>query len=268
MAGDDLLDGPVDLPGEERAAPKPSFRRKRSFMEKMRKPLIGLAVIILIVAAGFGGWKLYSQLSSNQPANAPAAQTSQVATATQTDTGDVPEAANTETFKADVLRIEFMYPKSWKVTETEGGLRIESQEFNYKTARQEEVKGYFRIYIRKGARPADGKYIGRGLATKPSEKITYTNPEVGQRSETLLSSFGLDEPDNFAFFLLAGNFELKKGDTLGPDYGREIDTYIIGGGFSSQMLADDLATYPMPPDYAQSRAYTQAINIVKSLKLK
>ena len=41
---------------------------------------------------------------------------------------------------------------------------------------------------------------------------------------------------------------LQKGDTLGPNYGREQGTFIIACGFSSKDLKDDLATNPVSPD--------------------
>jgi hypothetical protein len=148
-------------------------------------------------------------------------------------------------------------------------VRLESPDFSYQTTSKGTVTGNFRIYIRKGARTVDGKYIGRGYAFQPSEKLVYAQPALGQRADTYLSLFGLDTPDNFAFFLIAGNYNLNKGDTLGPDYGKEIDTYIIAGGFSAKDQKDDLATNPVSTEMVKiSNAYKQAQVILKSLQLR
>ena len=155
------------------------------------------------------------------------------------------------------------------MSEANGGIRIESTAFTFPAKYQGETSGNFRIYIRQGARKVDGTYIGRGYAVKPSEKLTYTQPAVGQRTETLLSSFGYDTTDNFAYFLIAGNFQLALGDTLGPNYGTEADTYIITGGYTSPTAVDDLATIPVALTYYQTtKAYRQALIILGSLQLK
>jgi hypothetical protein len=162
-----------------------------------------------------------------------------------------------------------VHPDGWKASEAGGGVRLSSPNFTYQTKSGEQVDGNFRIYIRLGAREQDGKYIGRGVAIKSSEELKYSDPLPGQRKTTLLSSFGLDKTDNFGFFLIAGNFELKKGETLGPNYGKEADAFIVTGGYSSDELKDDLATNMMSVDgYDQTNAYKQAVAIVQSLQLR
>ena len=94
-------------------------------------------------------------------------------------------------------------------------------------------------------------------------------PASNQRKDTFLTNFGLDVPDNFAFFIVQGNFDLKKGDTLGPDFAKEIDAYLISGGFSSSDQTDNLATNTISlADYSNYQEYKTAIEIVKSLNLK
>src|SRR5690606_36986054 len=130
----------------------------------------------------------------------------------------------------------------------------------YETTSKGVVNGNFRVYIRVTAREIDGKYIGRGFAIAPSEPLVYSNPLSTQRKDTYLSAFGLDKTDNFNFFLIAGNFNLKKGDSLGPNFGKEAGTYIIAGGYSSDDLKDDLAMNTVPTDsYSKTEAYKQAI---------
>ncbi len=100
------------------------------------------------------------------------------------------------------------------------------------------------------------------------EKLIYVSPAPNQRPETNLSFFGLDSSDHFAYFMIAGNFSLVKDESLGPEYGTEPETYIITGGYSSNELAEDMATNPVPLEYfSTTTAYKQAIEIIKSLKI-
>ena len=184
---------------------------------------------------------------------------------------DVPNAPTNKQFENGYLGVKLTYPDNWTAIEPDNrdSVRLESPEFSYQSSAKGRINGNFRIYIRKGARDVDGKYIGRGVAIQPTEKLVYTAPTQGQRTETNLSHFGLDTPDNFAFFLIAGNFQLNKGDTLGPDYGKETETFIIAGGFSSPDLTEDLATNSVAVNVINSsNAYKQAINILKSLQLQ
>ncbi|MCW1908469.1 MAG: hypothetical protein KIH63_003970 [Candidatus Saccharibacteria bacterium] len=266
MDDDPLLSQSVDLPEDQTGtapietphyAPKPS----------KKKWLVFGTVLVIVAAAGLGYWLLSRPKSttnstdqsakSNTPAPAPA------------PASDVPDATQTTVYENGPLGVTLTHPVGWKVTPTENkGVRVESPEFSLETVDGEEVTALFRIYIRKGARSQDSTYIGRGVALKDSEKITYTKPALGQRSDTLLSTFGLDEPTAFNYFFVAGNFQLKKGDTLGPDYGKEPETFIIAGGYSSDELTDDLAFYSVDADLpTTSEAYSQAFDIIKSLEL-
>ncbi len=225
-----------------------------------------MLILLAILALGGLGYGVWKGLPAKDAA-APSPTANPTAPAPNKTT-DIPQSPNDVIYKSDDLDIEFKHPKAWTVSEANDGLRITSPDFQYKTVASGEKTGNFRVYIRKGARDIDGSYIGKGVAIKPSEKLVYANPGVGQRPDTLISSFGLATPDNFAFFLIAGNFQLKAGDTLGPSYGREPETFIIAGGYASKDLSDDLATNPVPLDsLANSQAYRQAVAIVKSLKL-
>lgn len=238
---------------------------------KFSKKRIIIVVVSLLIIGGLGfGLAIWQENNSNK-APSSSAQPPATPGENQTNTNaDVPNVAATKTFKADFPRIEFTYPENWKVTENteQEGVRVESPNFNYTSINGNQVSGYFRIYIRQGSRQQDGRYIGRGVASVDSTKLTYAAPASEQRPETNLSYFGLDSDDNFAFFMIAGNFSLKKGDSLGPDYGKEAETYIITGGYSSNELTEDLATNPVPLDYySTTNAYKQAMEILKSLKL-
>jgi len=261
------LGGPLELPGGEqqhaRSHPKSSGRIRRM----IKKLLIILLVLTLLTAFGFGGRKLLNNKKTTKAVDQPNTS-SQTSPSPAPKISDLPAAAGTKSFKSSSLGVELAYPAGWTATEADGGIRIDSPEFNYTTVDKGTVSGNFRVYIRKGAREVDSKYIGRGVATQPSEKLVYSQPTSTQRKETNLSFFGLDSGDQFAFFLVAGNFNLKKGDTLGPNYGKETDTFIVTGGYSSKTLTDDFATNQIPlGTFQQTNAYKQALDILKSLKL-
>lgn len=265
--GDNQIpNGPMELPGEPDNSSLP-YQPKSSGFSRKRVVLV-IAGLLVLGGIGFGAALVLNKDESAAPQTA-ATDSSKTGTGSST-VDDVPGADGTKTFKADFPRIEFTYPSNWEAvanTEQEG-VRIESPEFSYTSVNGGKIKGNFRIYIRQGARDQDSKYIGRGIAALPSEKLAYVDPPAGQRTETNLSFFGLDTSDNFAYFLIAGNFSLQKDESLGPDYGKEPETYIITGGYSSDELTDDLATNPVPLDYFnQTNAYKQAIEILKTLKL-
>ncbi|MDB5182811.1 MAG: hypothetical protein JWO47_595 [Candidatus Saccharibacteria bacterium] len=243
--------------------PSPAHAPKQSH----KGTIISIILIVLAIIGGLAAWKFVLN-SSKSTASTDESKTAASAP-TATNANDVPSATLTETYNSTALNIGFKYPKKWKVTETGGGIRVESPQFSYPTSNLGSVDGNFRVYIRQGARKADGVYIGKGIAIKPSETITYTQPEPDQRKTTLLSSFGDSSIDIFSFFLIAGNFQLKIGDTLGPDYGSEPDAYIIAGGYTSSSAVDDLAMNAVALDYyATTNAYKQAVQIISSIQLK
>lgn len=237
-------------------------------LKRSKRWLLVFPAAVLIIALGFAAWKQFGT-KSPAPQAINSTETNSGSNNTETTENDVPDATSTKEYSNGFLGLKLTQPDTWTTTEAENGVRIESPSFTYAAQDKGEVSGYFRIYIRKGARTVDGKYIGRGYAIQPSEKLTYANPAPGQRAETNLTLFGLDEPTNFAFFMIAGNYSLQKGDTLGPNYGKEAETYIIAGGFSEKALTDDLATNPVDPELLKtSNAYKQALEILKSLSLR
>src|SRR3990167_2551097 len=252
-----IYDVPMDLPGEKKPRLKLNLNKK--------KLVIICAIIRAVVIIG-----LLLVLKKDKQPGASGSNTAGVNQDSATRKQDVPEASNSKVYEDDTVGFKVSYPDTWTLTKTaDSGVRIVSQDFNYQMADSTEASGYFRIYIRTGARSVDGKYIGRGLTIKPSESLAYDEPLPDQRKTTFLSSFGLDNTNNFGFFMIAGNFELNKGDSLGPNYGKEPETFIVAGGYSDSSLEDDLATNSVPVvTYDQSNAYTQAIDIIKSLQLR
>lgn len=257
------LSQPLDLP-DQPAPSKPAVPVASHKSARLVYVIVGAVVVLGL--AGLG-WKLMSHHHPDQTAQPSAATTSPSSSSDKTS--DIPAATQTKDFENGPLGLQLKYPSTWTATNTSDiGVRVTSPDFSYETTNKGTLTGNFRIYIRKGARPQDSKYIGRGVAIKDSEKLVYSSPAPGQRTDTLLSAFGLDTDDNFAYFMIAGNFNLKKGDTLGPNYGKEAETFIISGGYSAKDLTDDMATNTVPTDdYANTTAYKQAIDIIKSIKL-
>jgi hypothetical protein len=247
---------------------KPAYRPANALKPRRKIPvklLITLFILVLLAGSGFAVWKFMV----SKPKAKPATQAPVTITQTEQIAEDVPDADSTETYNSEALSVSFKYPKHWKVTEADKGIRVESPEFTYPAVQQGSTQGIFRVYIRQGAREIDGKYIGDGVAIKPSEKLTYTQPAIGQRTETLLSSFGFNSTDIFSFFLIAGNFQLNTGDTLGPDYGKEADTYIVAGGYTTTTAIDELGMQSVAIDYYDTtNAYKQALAIIASVQLK
>jgi hypothetical protein len=237
----------------------------------IKKLLLGLIILVLLGGLSFVGFKMFGPKSTPKPVQSSQSETSTEPGSESIPAGftDVPEVSELKDFKGNRPRVQLKHPTTWTVTETDdGGIRIESPQMTYQSVDLGSVIGNFRIYIRQGARTTDSKYIGRAVASQDSEKLTYSDPVAGQRPDTNLSFFGLDTTDHFAFFFIAGNYNLEKGDSLGPNFGKEAETYIITGGYSAKGLSEDMATNKVGLEfYRQTRAYKQAMDILKSLKL-
>ncbi len=265
-----FLGGKLELPDSEATPPSPP-KQSKPVRSRFKVIAIFISGAIIVGMTSYAVWRIFlnnDAEQSAQPAQVTTPQDDSPALTDNNETDDIPITLASETFKSTTPRLELSHPEDWTVTPSDDGLRIESPEFTYQTLDKGEVAGNFRIYIRQGARAVDSTYIGRGIAVKPSENLSYTDPATGQREETNLSFFGLDTTDHFAYFLIVGNFVLDTNDTLGPDYGKEPQTYLITGGYSSPELNEDFATNKVSLDYFQStNAYSQAIEILKSLKL-
>jgi len=256
----------LSLPGEEPTKPiNPQFKSKRSVWQIAKKPLTALAALVLVVAIGFGVYKILNK-NNSKPSTT---QTSEQQATEQPASISSEASQLSENYTSNTLRLSFKYPSDWKVNEVDRGIRVESPTFTFTSKDKGEVDGIFRLYIRKGARSVDGKYLGDGYAFAPSTKLKYTDPASGQRDSTWLTDFGIKTTDNFAYFVVEGNYELKIGATLGPSFAKEADAYLIAGGYSKPDLTDDLATVLMPVDgYNQTSQYKTAVTIVQSLQLR
>lgn len=257
--------GKLVMTDEEASPTQAKSYNKRNWGKLIRNTLV---VILILAALGAGVFAGYNYFLKDKGGQDEATQTADNAQPEQSDSS-AQASELSETYDSALLRLSFMYPSDWTVNEADRGITVQSPAFTYTTSDGEEVEGGFKIYIRKGARSVDGNYLGKGAAIKESEQIIYTEPVEGQRDKTYLSVFGLDEPNNFAYFIVQGNIKLDKGDTLGPDFAKEPDAYLIFGGYTSEERQDDLATNTLPLDsYEQTAQYQTAVEIIKSLQLR
>lgn len=261
---DSDLQQPLDMP---EAAPT-SRAHQPAPKQKRRLPIKPLLILLVIIALGVGVF-LFTKKDKpvNQTTETPRSSNTTEKQASSSDY-DIKSTSQTATYENSPMRAEITYPKNWKVTENDFGFTASSPSFTMKTADKGDVKGTFTVYIRQGARDVDGKYIGKGVAIAPTETLTYKNPGVGQRTSTNFTQFGADVTDHFTYFMVTGDFKLQKGETLGPNYGKEASTFIIVGGYKADNLKDDLAYSNIPLEYySTTTAYKQAVDIIKSLKI-
>ncbi|HYF96784.1 MAG TPA: hypothetical protein VD947_01960 [Patescibacteria group bacterium] len=264
----DLPENPLSIPkdvNQEQIPPARASISKRTIIYRLV-----LAVIILAVITGalFAAWKLIPSKNDN-PAQSSENQAQTKTPEDQDPESDIGDSRLSETYTSDFLRIDFKHPQSWKITEENSGLIIKSPTFKLQENTGAESLSYFKIYIKRGATEGDGKYLGRGYAVADSEKIAYADPLPGQRKDSYLTNFGLETPDNFAYFIVQGNFNLMKGDTLGPKFASEADSFLISGGFSTDEQKEGLSTKIVSQDsYSGYPAYSTAVEIIKSLQLK
>jgi hypothetical protein len=266
MNDDELLSQNLDLPGEN----NPATPKNKTSFRKYLRPLILILVAAIVLGAGFFIWQAYdSDDSADQDhATIPSDEDTPQASNSDVVSGVIPEPPGIETVRTRQPRTEISHPSHWSLIEEGGAVVLESPAFDFVDTSGSETNGVFRIIIRQGATPSESEYFGRGVAAAMSEPLTYTDPATGQRDTTNLSFFGLDSGANIGFFLVAGNFTLTPGDTLGPDFANEPEDYIIAGGYATANQAEGIATIPVAVDFFKStNAYDQAIDIIKSLKL-
>lgn len=265
---DELYGQSLDMPDDEYTPPSP---------HKNKKPLpkfafVALASLFVVGLGGAAAWFFISGSDeSDKPSDTDAQQTQDITqeAGPVADGSDVTTDFEIATQRTTSPRMDIAYPNTWTLVDEGEDVSIISPRFSFTTLAGEEIaNGYFKLYFRQGARDVDSSYIGRGVAALPSQPLKYSNPSIGQREETSLQFFGLDTSNNLSFMMIAGNFQLITGDILGPDFGRDGDSYIIAGGYSSDELEDDLQMHSVNTQYFQStNAYKQAVDIIKSLGL-
>ncbi len=165
--------------------------------------------------------------------------------------------------------IDFKYPTGWKVNEDTGEITVTSPKTKIEDFGGENIETEFKILIKQGADQSDSEYLGRGFAVTKSMPVKYSDPAAGQRKKSFITDFGLDSSDNFAYFVLQGNFELEKDETLGPDFAKEADAILISGGFYGEDSEDKTKLVYLDPEvYQANETYLTAVEIVKTLRLR
>lgn len=272
---DEIFDESLEIP-ETNEKSSHFFRIKRSPLPQTL--WLRVAVITFIVAALIGlGFYITRFVMSNDTRQSSTSQQSEQDAISALEeqsknasTFNETSASNeTITKRTNAPRLEVTFPRTWSLTEEAGGVTLASPPFQFTNVRGDTIdNGFFKIYIRQGARSVDAPYFGTGIASVQSTPLTYQNPALGQRETTNISFFGDNATDNTAYLLVAGNYSLNQGETLGSDFASNPETYIVVGGYSSKELSDDLEMHPVDSSFFSStETYQQGLDIIRSLKL-
>ena len=228
-----------------------------------KKYLIAATILIIIGTGSFALWKFVLADTSDQSAS--------VASEEQSEEVDGDASANglSQEYSSDSLLIDIKHPANWKVDESSGEIIVYSPAQEAEDVSGESLASEFRVMIKQGAGEPDSEYLGRGFAISKSEPIKYTDPASNQREESFLTNFGLDSSAYFSYFVVQGNFNLKKDETLGKDFASKADEILVSGGFYSKDSEDKTQLVSLDPDKFQSNeTYKTAIEIVKTLRLR
>ena len=154
----------------DRPAYEPKLGKKPR--KSLKNPLIISGVVIILAAGGFVLWKFVL----NKPKAVPTVITSTVVKITN-PADDVPDATATETYSSTALSVGFKYPKTWKVSEATGGIRVESATFNVMSVELASQPALFRVYIRQGARA-----VAERLPVAQTARLVGARPRAAHRS--------------------------------------------------------------------------------------
>ena len=231
---------------------------------KKKYLIAALLLTVIFAGAGFAAWKLFSK-KDNQAVNpSPAGTVSQGNVASESPANEL-----TQEYTSDRMLIDFKYPADWKVDELSREITIYSPAVELADVNGDNFMAEFRVLVKQGAGETDSEYLGRGLAIKESRPIKYTDPSSNQREKSLVTDFGLDSSAYFSYFVVQGNFNLKKDETLGLDFAGEADEILVSGGFYSKDSKDKTKLISLEADaYENNKLYLTAIEIVKTLRLR
>jgi hypothetical protein len=176
------------------------------------------------------------------------------------------EAAKTVTFKSNKLNIELAHRKDWTLKESRGTgeITLTSPSGSY-TSGSGSKKGVFTLKFATGVDDTTKQTVQSGKAVLPSEVIGYDNPTKDQRYFTSVTYVGTN--NNVAYLIVTGADQYKPDDSLGAMFIGE-DTLLVLGGFGGTDPSNFASFDPAPKtNFVNSRPYTQALEIIKSLKI-
>lgn len=256
------LDMPDDDSGPSHFAHLGNPRPKR-FGKKRILLAAGIVMGIAIIAGGTF-WFLSNRNSPTESVNQQTAQPQPQENSEPT----MPEAeaATPQTFKSTKQNLEITYRKDWKLEESADKMQITltSPKVSYE-AEDGQKTDVFTLKIRTGVPEAMEAALNKALAVKDSEVIGYTAPTEEQRYYTNLSYGGQDEL--FTFVMITGSTAFKVGQTIGPSLSLMDDTYLLIGGYGADE-SDSLLFDAVPVNsFDDTAVYTQAVDVIKSLKI-
>ncbi len=258
----DLAD--IDMSDEQRPAtvtPKPSKTKKPGRGKKVA--LILLVLILIAGAAGGAWWFLKKPSSSSTATTVPNSSNDQTNTSQQPAQ---PETVTIKTFKSTAIGVELSYPSNWKTNESGNQVVFTSPEISYVKKDGTTAKGSYRLIVQKGYTQTDSTTINNSVAVKTSELIKYTAPATGQRTESYLSFLGTDK-QTFRFIMVTSGKQYNPGNTVAATLPLTQDSYIVVGGYGKGG-GENIDFDAISPDkIQQNEAYTQSVDIIKSLKI-
>lgn len=241
--------------------PKPPKVKKP---RKGKKVVIILLVLLLIAGAAGGAWWFLKKPASSGPSTTVPTNSNNQSTTNQPATQ--PETVTVKTFKSTTLGVELSYPSNWKTNENGNSVVFSSPEISYTKKDGTTAKGSYRLIVQKGYTQNDSTTINNSVAVKTSELVKYTAPATGQRTESYLSFLGTDK-QTFRFIMVTSGKQYNPGDTVAATLPLTQDSYIVVGGYGKGS-GENIDFDALSPDkIQQNEAYTQSVDIIKSLKI-
>lgn len=250
-----------DFPAAEPLPPAPPHTKVQSPKRRWLKWVI-IVIVILLIAGG----AYFVFLKSKPKKTTPATQATQQ-TATQTPSQPAPVDTTAVNYKSTKLSLEFTHPQSWTVTEDDSGIVIKSPSQTYQTGGK-STQGPFRMVIKQGVAIGSPDYtiITNAKAVMDSLSIKYTAPTDAQRVFSNISFLG-NGTDTFNFLLVTSDQTFKKGQAVGNSYQIGSDVLIIAGGYGGTGTNMQFDPVPVLGIDQNQPPLSQAIDLIKSLKL-
>lgn len=150
-----------------------------------RRVVASLLVVVLLVAAGFGAYRLFFHSKSSPAYKAPAQTVANAPSATGNKTGS---NTSTQTYTATDYNLSFKYPDGWVVFNNGSGpMTVTSPSTQLTSATGQKVTGLITMTIQQQGQFPASFSAGTALAVLNSQRITYTQPTTAQPSQAYLS---------------------------------------------------------------------------------
>ncbi|HSX17488.1 MAG TPA: hypothetical protein VLH86_05310 [Patescibacteria group bacterium] len=228
-----------------------------------KRIITAIVIVVLLAAAGTA----YMLFTGNKPKAKQQPAATQNKSATTTPAMDETQAAVTKTYKSPQLNIEFTYRSDWTMRQNadKSEIILTSPQITYTKKDGGPTQGVFTLKFRNGIMPDTMKpSIENAVAVKDSEVIAYAKPSDQQRQYTNLSFAG--NSGNMNYVMVTGSAGFKAGEAFGANIDLQGSVYMFAGGYGTDPN-DTLTFDAVPAASFASATYTQAVDIIKSLKI-